>query len=420
MYRRNFLSTFRSGVAVGISGVLAGCSSTDNNSSDETGPPEDQRFRYFFQDKPGTLGAVAEHNQPPADATDWQITENTLTEDDWAELRSNDIEYAEAYMAGETVQPTDGTSGTPEKIITRVQELYENADASGAVAFTEAVIAAEDGISKAEFPEQLVPNIAKYAIEELGYEFPGYSLSPIQAVHPVPGDYDGLKPETIRETGVSAPIAPERVGTFGEMRTTLYLLTFETDDGAQVRYVNRPPFNPWYLRDTLREPTERVYREPLSKDFYTIGGTQGRPVKQYSEHFVTSLDYRKAAKMQDQDLLEDGELRKALVGSALSIVENGEQDKSRPAGVALGCNGNRGYQIEALSHAFGTSVDDLVTDPSTEQRKRFIEFGRAIYLIFETQFGTDSTGDPVFGYDQPLKIAGTLAAPELYHLPKEC
>jgi hypothetical protein len=188
------------------------------------------------------------------------------------------------------------------------------------------------------------------------------------------------------------------------MRTTLYLLMFETDAGTQVRYVNRPPFNPWYLRDTLREPTESVYREPLSKDFYTIGGTQGRPVKQYPEHFVTSLDYRKAAKMRDQDPLKDGELRKALVGSALSIVENGEQDKSRPAGTALGCNGNRGYQIETLSHAFGTSVDDFVTDPSTDQRKRFIEFGRAIYLIFETQFGTDPTGDPVFGYDQPLML----------------
>jgi hypothetical protein len=420
MSRRNFLSKFQSGVAVGISGVLAGCSSTDNKSSDQTGPPENQRFRYFFQDKPGTLGAIAEHNQPPEDASDWQVIENTRTEDDWKELRLNDIEYAEAYMAGETIQPTDGTPGTPEEIITRTQELYESAGASGPVAFTEALVAAEDEISGADFPNRIVTNIAKYAIEELGYEFPAYSLSPIRAVQPVPASYDGLRPETIRETSASSPVAPDRIGTFGEMRTTLYLLTFETSNGAQVRYVDRPPFNPWYLYDTLRKPTESVYREPLSKDFYTMRGTQGRPLKQYPEHFVTSLDYRKAAKMREQDLLKDGELRKSLVGSALSIVENGEQDKSRPAGTALGCNDNRGYQIERLSHEFGASVDDFVTNPSTDQRKRFIEFGRAIYLIFETQFGKDYRGDPVFGYDQPLKIAGTLAAPELYHLPKEC
>ncbi len=323
-------------------------------------------------------------------------------------------------MAGETVQPTDGTPGTPDEIITRTQERYESAETSGAVAFTEALIAAEDDVSGAEFPSNIVTNIAKYAIEELDYDFPAYSLSPILAVNPVPARYDDLKPETIRNTGASPPVAMERVGTFGEMRTTLYLLMFETDDGVQLRYVDRPPFNPWYLRDTLRRPAESVYREPLSTDFYTMHGTQGRPLKQFPEHFVTALDYRKAAKMREQELLKDGELRKALVGSALSVVENGEQDKSKPAGAPLGCNGNRGYQIERLTDEFGTSIDDFVTDPSPELRSRFIEVGRAIYLIFETQFGEDYKGDPVFGYDQPLEVAGTLAAPELYHLPKEC
>jgi len=420
MDRRSFLSKLQSGVIIGASSALAGCASSNTERSEQTDPPEDQRFRYVFEDTTGTLGAVGEHNQPPADAPDWQVIENTFTEAEWAELRVNDIEYAEAYMAGETVQPTDGTPGTPDEIITQTQERYESGDSRGPIPFTEALIAAEDDISGAEFPGDIVPNIAHYALKELGYEFPGYSLSPIRAVTPVSGGYDGLKPETIRETGAAPGVATDRVGTFGEMRTTLYLLMFETDDGVQLRYVERPAFNPWYLYDTLRKPTESVYREPLSKDFYTMRGTQGRPIKQFPEHFVTALDFRKAARMRAQGLLKEGELRKSLVGAALSVVENGEQDKSKPAGAPLGCSGNRGYQIELLSHKFGNSIDDFVVDPSAEQRNRFIEFGRAIYLIFETQFGEDRMGDPVFGYDQPLEVAGTLDAPELYHRPKEC
>ncbi|WP_143418582.1 hypothetical protein [Halobacterium hubeiense] len=418
--RRAFLSKLRLGTVAAVGGTLAGCSTGNGQDNDQDSPPVDRQFRYFFSDESGTLGGVGDHNQPPDDVNEWQIIENTRTEDEWRDLRLNDVAYAEAYMAGETVQPTDGTPGTPAEIVTRTQELYEATDETGPVAFTNALIAAEDEVSSADFPGEIVPNIAEHAISELGYNFPAYSLTSTRAVHPVSADYDGVKPETVRETGVGAPIAPERVGTFGEMRTTLYLLMFKDNDGFQIRYVNRPGFSPWYLRDTLRKPSKSVYREPLSKDYFSMTGTQGRALKQYPEHFVTALDYRKAVKMRQQGLLKDGEFRKALIGTLLSMVDNGGNDESIPAGAVLGCNGNRGYQIESLTHEFGTSIEDFIVNPSSDRAEQFVGLGRAIYLIFETEFGEDYKGDPKFGYNQPLKITGTLAAPELYHRPEQC
>ncbi|PSQ39051.1 hypothetical protein BRD13_04675 [Halobacteriales archaeon SW_5_70_135] len=53
-----------------------------------------RRFRFYFGDETGTLGAIGGHDAAPSDAADHQVVRNTHTEADWRAMQENDATFA--------------------------------------------------------------------------------------------------------------------------------------------------------------------------------------------------------------------------------------------------------------------------------------------------------------------------------------
>ena len=88
MRRRAFLGTAGATVA-----GLAGCLGVFGGSESEPHVRK-RRFRFYFEDETGTLGAVGDHSAAPSDAADHQVVRNTHTEADWRAMRENDAAFA--------------------------------------------------------------------------------------------------------------------------------------------------------------------------------------------------------------------------------------------------------------------------------------------------------------------------------------
>ncbi|WP_311170619.1 hypothetical protein [Halobellus ordinarius] len=421
MNRRRLLATIG---GVGVTG-LAGCNAILGNDEEEFDPREAE-FQYFFVDETGTLGGTAEGQEPPEDAEDWQIVRNTVTESDWKAMQGNDVERARGYLAGEAtdVAGREEFEGTVEEIVQRTQEIYENPeealDTSSAteghifeqmqqeddpVAFTRALIHATDtvtDVTSSGGKAFLAPNIAEYAVEELGLEFPEYELSGISSTEPT-GLEDQMIEGSMRETEDGGT-----VGT-GGMTHLLSLLTYEKGGELQNKYVENIKAHPTStFRSMLRDPEDSAYREPIEGGRFKIHeNTQGAPM--WPEHYATDFEQEKLEKMREMgiDIERPG---MQLVSTAVNMIDDGLNDRtSRPVD---------GYRI-TVSDEIKEQAEDFALNPTKEKKEKIENFGKISYSVLEKQIGEDYRSDPVYGADNPIRIEGSLENPEFYHEPVE-
>ena len=421
--RRDVLKT---GAAVGAAS-LAGCTDILNGDGGEEIDPREEEFQYFFVDETGTLGEPAEGQEPPEDAEDWQIVRNTLEESDWQEKQENDVERARGYLAGEAtdVAGREEFEGTVEEIVQRTQELYENPeeelDPSSAteghileqmqqeddpVAFTRALIHATDtvtDVTSSGGKAFLAPNIAEYAIDELGLEFPEYELSGISSTEPT-GLEDQMVEGSMRETEDGGT-----VGT-GGMTHLLSLLTYENEEGElQNKYVENIKAHPTStFRSMLRDPEDSAYREPIEGGRFKIHeDTQGAPM--WPEHYATDFEQEKLEKMREMgiDIERPG---MQLVATAVNMIDDGLNDRAIMP--------NNGYQI-TVSDEIKEQAEDFALNPTKEKKEKIVNFGKISYSVLEKEIGEDYRSDPVYGAENPIRIEGSLENPEFYHEPVE-
>ncbi|MFD1687204.1 hypothetical protein [Halobellus litoreus] len=428
MNRRRLLTT------IGVSGTasLTGCIGRLTGNGEEENDPTLEEFQYFFVDETGTLGEPAEGQQPPEDAEDWQIVKNTLEESDWQEKQENDVERARGYLAGEATDVTgsgpDGGEvfeGTVEEIVQRTQEMYENPEeefdpSSGTeghileemqqeddpVAFTRALIHATDtvtDVTSSGGKDFLAPNLAEYAMEELGLDFPEYELSTMISTEPT-GLEDQMIEGSMRETE-----GGQTIGTTG-MRHLLSLLTYENEDGElQNKYVENIKAHPTStFRSMLRDPEDSAYREPIEGGRFKIHeNTQGAPM--WPEHYATAFEQEKLENMREMGLDIDNPGEQFTM-AALAMVDDGLNDISKLP--------NEGYQI-TVSDEIKEQAEDFALNPTKDKKEKIENFGKMAYSVLEKEIGEDFKNDPIYGADNPIRIEGSLETPEFYHEPRE-
>lgn len=412
--------------AVGAAGAtsLSGCAGLLEGDSDGEVDPVDEEFQYAFRDTTGTLGNISDVNADPEEASEFQVVENGLSEDEWDEMRRDDVEVARDYLSGDLERRPNhsGQEGTVEEIVQRTGEIFERpgsvesehlaellrSDEDDAVRFTRALVHAVDDvtdISTSPGKNHIVPNVAEYAAEEIGLDLPGYNLSTAVSAEPINSTMDDeVNEESIRErpNGIEA-------GILGMQHLSSHL-TYETEDGFEIKYVENTKATPErYFLHAIRSPDQSVYSTSMDED----GVDMPNGDVQFPEHYVTGLELKKGLRMQEEGFMEGGTVERAFVTGALEIIDDGLNNLSQ-----LMANSNEGYDIE-LSDSFVESADGMTEDISRENFENYRNIGRAVYQIFENQLGEDFKGEPLRGYDQPLKIDGTLEEPEFYHLEGE-
>lgn len=422
MNRRRLLTT------IGVSGAasLTGCIGRLTGNGEEENDPTLEEFQYFFVDETGTLGEPAEGQQPPEEAGEWQIVKNTLEESDWQEKQENDVERARGYLAGEAndVAGREEFEGTVEEIVQRTRELYENPEEEfdpsdpheghileqmqqedDPVAFTRALIHATDtvtDVTSSGGKAFLAPNIAEYAMEELGLDFPEYELSGISSTEPT-GLEDQMVEGSMREVEDGGT-----VGT-GGMTHLLSLLTYEKEGELQNKYVENIKAHPTStFSSMLRDPEESAYREPIEEGRFKIHeDTQGAPM--WPEHYATDFEQEKLENMIDIgiDIERPG---MHVASAAVNMIDDGLNNRAIMP--------NHGYQI-TVSDEIKEQAEDFALNPTKEKKEKIENFGKITYSVLEKQIGEDYRSDPVYGAENPIRIEGSLENPEFYHEPRE-
>lgn len=392
--------------------------------SDEEVDPVDEEFQYAFRDETETLGNISDVNADPEEASEFQIVENGLSDEEWEAMRRDDVEVARDYLSGDLERRPNhsGQEGTVEEIVQRTEEIFERpesvdsehladllrSDEDNAVRFTRALVHAVDevtDISSSPGKNNIAPNVAEYAMNELGLDFSRYNLSTAVSAEPINAKMD----DEVNEKSVRERPNGIEVGVIG-MHHLASHLTYEADDGLEMRYVENTKATPErYFLHAIRSPDESVYSTSIDED--TVEMPNGDI--QFPEHYVTGLELEKGLRMQEEGLMEEGTVERAFVTGALEMVDDGLNNR-----VQLMANSNEGYDIE-LSDSFVESADGMTEDISREEFENYRNIGKAVYQIFENKLGEDFKGEPLRGYDQPLKIDGTLEEPEFYHLEGE-
>lgn len=418
--RRDFMKA-----SLGVAGVtsLSGCAGILEGEDSEEVDPIDQRFQYAFNDKTGTLGDIPESNVDPEDASEFQVIQNEVSEDNWEEMRRDDYKVARDFLAGEyeDLPQHSGHEGNVEKIIERTREIYENPqtarddhttkllneDSHDEIKFTRSLIHAVDtvtSVSSSGGSDLVVFNLAEHIAQKLSLDFEDFNLNTITASEPV-----GASRKDIIEKSVQKRPDGSKVGSRGMMHTA-GLMTYSKDGELEAKYVEPTDATPErYFFHAIRDPEESAYTASLDKDHIEmINGDI-----QFPEHYLTGLELRKGLELESKGLLEEGAVARSFTSAAIELVDDASNNLSQ-----LMANQNEGYDV-TLSNSFVESADELAEDMKTEDLKNYSQFGRAVYQIFENSIGEDYKGNPIRGYDQPLKIDGTIENPEFYHLPGE-
>ncbi|TKX69628.1 MULTISPECIES: hypothetical protein [Halorubrum] len=224
MKRRIFL---RNAALAGITVSVAGCSTSGN--SNNTTEEEDETIEkngqlYYFQDESetGTLGHIGTEN-PPEDAEDWQIIENTLEEDEWREKQTNDVQFTEEALKDGTMPNAQGLNTTVDDIIQDTQEIYQNPvqhlqtdltqtlgrdleQEDDEITFTRALVRATQnaGTTSSGLADDLVSNLAEHAVTEIPEtSFNNYKLTTVNTGKATDPSTSGYVSEsrTVEETG---------------------------------------------------------------------------------------------------------------------------------------------------------------------------------------------------------------------------
>lgn len=436
--RRRFLKILGAGAVAGAAS-LAGCSIPLGGSGDDedhwetdTPTPEPEAaqgtYEYFFNDQTGTLGHIG--GDVPEDAPDWQVVNNTLEEDDWKQMQTNDL-------TGEGAINESGVSdlwnqrvdeGSIEEVRNATKQNFENPRQSfegstfnltgdrdiwnehDAVIYTASLAKAiEDhtDISSSAYMDWTVPSLAEPFLEQMDIEIPGYSLSTLMTTEQ--GDPDHDRP--LEEQAVPRDVAPDdvedqmmKVGS-GLVHPT-GLLQYENKEGNQELKLAEVIGGTWQGLSWIREPEESLYGRQLDEGPLDLGNQERHPV-----HYVSAFHYDKAREIQEMGGFGYyGALDNMIMGGLASIVDDAGNDilaggdgENRPESYGR----TPGTDI-IVEDSFGRSVQEYLNNPTKAKAEQAEYAGRALISIWNEK-----------GRDKPLRVSGTLEDPTYEHLARD-
>ena len=422
--RRNILK----GLGTAGTIALAGCAG-DSGNGKEKSEQEDTIQRngeqYFFQDTTGTMGQLGEQ-KPPTETQDWQVIQNELTEDEWQEKQTNDIERVRRERNLARQSANDGIEQTLEEMLERAEEIYKNQqfntvegipdieNEDDEITFTRSLIKAsqEAGVDTSGLADDIVSNMAEYAEQELDFvNFDNYKLSTLPSTEQLS---IGNAPDSVK----GAPRNGVQNSGFGHMPA---LLQYNKDGETEVKYaeLTQATLAGRFWR-SIRDPEESKYRSSLENDIIKQKD-ETKANGGFPEHFVTALDYTKARELElrNEDILgfgpndgpadNDYESLGDEIGQFLTeLVDDyhlGGQMSQQPD-----MNKKDNVQIGGtlVSDEFGESLEEYVVDPDPETREYVENIGRGIYTIRQEQ-----------GWDTDLALTGTIEDPEIRGTTKD-
>jgi len=413
--RRELLQLLASGVTVGTIG-LAGCSSSANQTEPQEEEQEPQTGQIYFQDQTGTLGHLAEPSNP-ANAEDWQVISNDLSEDDWQEKQENDIWQIERrQIDNEQV----GLNKSVDEYVQRAEEIFLNEEFNhdypkmfdisaedDEVTFTRALIKSvqeDPAVDTSGLADDVIANLAEHAATQIdAVDFNDYKLSTVPATESI-ADFQSTSPNK------GAPVGGLVNSSFTHMSA---VLQYNKNGETEVKYTELTDhLSAQRFFESIRDPERSKYQSGIDEEEFTDYGHQDSEFFGYGvpEHFVTALDYTKVRELEerDEDILGFGEawgtsdnqwslgdeiaqFLHELVDDAYGTVNNSDVNAEEP-----------GYGNTVVSDEFGESLEEYVLDPDPETRQYMENIGRGLYTIRQNQ-----------GWDTNLALTGTLENPEI-------
>jgi len=383
--------------------------------------------QYFFQDTTGTMGQLGE-GSAPSEAQDWQVIQNELTEDDWQEKQTNDIERVRSERNLARQSANDGIEQTLEEMLQRAEEIYKNQqfntwdglidieNEDDEITFTRSLIKAsqEAGVDSSGLADDIVSNMAEYAEQELDLvDFDNYKLSTLPST-------ETIKSSTATSSHEGGPREASSGATYKNSGFVHMpaLLQYNKDGETEVKYteLTKATFPNRFWR-SIRDPEDSKYRASVDQDTMKNGG--------FPEHFVTALDYTKARELElrNQDILgfgpndgpndNDYESLGDEIGQFLTeLVDDMYITGYSEDGQEINPDINRSKEVWAgltlVSDEFGESLEEYVVDPDPETREYVENIGRGIYTIRQEQ-----------GWDTDLALTGTIEDPEIRGTTKD-
>jgi len=409
---------------IGTAGVMsiAGCAGDSNDESTEETEEEQNTIQrngeqYFFQDTTGTMGQLGEQN-PPSEAQAWQVIKNELTEDEWQEKQTNDVENTRRLTQNVSGTNHTGLDMNVEEMLERAEKIYKNQqfntwdgqpdieNEDDEITFTRSLIKAsqEAGVDSSGLADDIVSNMAEYAEQELDFvDFDNYKLSTLPST-------ETLKSSTAESSHEGGPREASSGATYKNSGFVHMpaLLQYGKDGETEVKYAELTKAT-WPNRfwRSIRDPEESKYRASLDQDTMKYGG--------FPEHFVTALDYSKARELElrNEDILgfgpndgpadNDYESLGDEIGQFLTELVD-DYHLSGIMGQSPDMNKGEDVQIGStlVSNEFGESLEEYVVDPDPETREYVENIGRGIYTIRQEQ-----------GWDTTLALTGTIEDPEI-------
>lgn len=269
------------------------------------------------------------------------------------------------------------------------------------VAFTRALVHAVDtvtDIGSSGGKAAVVPNMAEYAVEELGLDFPEYELSSLAGAEP-------SQPDNAIEGSIRQREDGGEVGSSGFLHI-LSLLTYENEEGLQNNYVENTGAEPFGIfRSMLRDPEESLYRKPIEEGpFYYDEASTG---KSWPEHYATAFEQEKIKKMKEMGLDVDSP-GQIITTQIVQMIDDGLNDRK--------FRRTDGYVI-STSDEIKEQAEDYIVNPTKEKREKLENFGRITYSVLEKKIG-QKEDEEIYGSHDPIRIEGTLESPEFYHEPQ--
>lgn len=448
MRRRDFL---RTGTVIGVTTAIAGCNtdgeqnqntSTDGTTpagtepgtqtSEDTDDTEEQQttedpetaVRYFFQDETGALGHLADDEVP--ENYDHTIT-NTKTEQEYHEIQRNDRTFAEDAASNQRAPQGQGLEMTVDEIINRAEEIYNNpeqefdvpdsfddinfAEEDDEMTFVRSLIKAADeaGVDSSGLANMVINNLAEDAVDQIQPGFTDFKLSTLpatEAINPAAQGHAG---------GVQGTEYGDEYGNSG-FRHLPGILQYQKNGETEVKYAELTDaidVTPTFYH-VIRDPEDSIYRESLEQE--TVNTTGGGNGIRFPEHYVTAFDYEKARDLQSQGILGLESNGKGVingVGDYLGVVlfqlvddigitgydTNPDLDLPNPQVAVDGT---------IVSDEFGESIEEYVTNPTTEKRQYMENIGRGMHQVQQQE-----------GWGTSLALTGTLEDPEILPTDQE-
>lgn len=427
MDRRQFVQ----GISVMSVVGLAGCSGIFEEDPEDdyntSTPPEgsQETFEYFFNDQTGTLGQVGDQNIPE-DAPTERVVENSRAESDWQEMESNDVEEVRNRMEENVAPNGSGYDTTVDEISSRTQEILNNPEEAfsddpeafypvediteedDAVVYTRALTAATwelAGLGSSGAAGAIIPAMAEPVLDRVDMNISEFSLSKILTSEALD---QGFEDSAVAVGGlprdVSTGDSAEKMKINSGLKHPVGLLQYTDQDGnQQLKYTEVTGNQQSLFPEIIRDPAESNYAMPLGSEPEIYQNQLNHP-----EHFVGALEYSKAREIQNMGGLTGPNRVDWALGSALyNIVDDAGNDQG-PSNEDVEAYGDTpGWDI-IVEDSFGESLEEFKQNPTREQTRYFENAGRGLKLAFEKQ-----------GYDEPLRISGTLEDPTFEHLARD-